>query len=54
MSPAPVVTEQPPIIGSDENDYITVEDSISFQWIPDPGNSYSGSASGTDWNTVSW
>lgn len=31
---------EPPVLGSDGSDLIRVEASVSFEWVPDPGDSY--------------
>jgi Ca2+-binding RTX toxin-like protein len=33
----------PPIFGTEGNDVMRVDTSVTFTWVPDPGNSYSGS-----------
>ena len=53
ISPA-AATYEAPIIGTADNDFINIEDSISFQWIPDSGNAYVGSFSTPDWETGDW
>ena len=43
-----------PIFGTDGSDYITAESSVSFQWVPAPGNAYSGYSAWPAWDTGSW
>lgn len=39
----------PPIFGAAGDDVIRVDHSVTLTWVPDPGNSYSGSFTSYDW-----
>ena len=48
-SHAPTLHEAP-ILGTEAGDIIKVENGISFQWMPAPGDSYIADHSGTEWD----
>ena len=50
----PPPTYEAPVIGTDGNDFLTVEDSISFTWVPDPGNAYTAGFSAPDLESGTW
>ncbi len=53
MSTSPATVYDPPIIAADGNQVITIDNSVSFQWIPAAGNSYVSDISSFDWDTGS-
>lgn len=54
MSASLTTHYDPPIIGTTGDQFLSVESSVNFQWIPDAGNSYSADFSGYDWINRQW
>ncbi len=54
MSSSPAKLYDAPIIGTDGNDLIAVESSVSFRWVPGEGNAHLGFVSWMNYDTWDW